>query len=397
VPAAKLAVLSIAVFIMDTALYPIAPAPVPVRRIRVPKLFSRAAAPSPVVDHVPDLHFVESGASMRIVAGFFRKLGASTLRSPVGIRGQKADEIPPLNVIGQAMGFGDERSQRLLRHHHDRRVRRAWTITLVYYVGAVIVLFILPVEASLFWGMGPGGESLPLRAGRFLADVLGRTAVSFVTIAMFIRIAGLLLDRYFAEALCATHALYLLTDLQREDVLARSDRRRDLVDRFDGLARAAQLLALRYTSSDPGTRIRVQRHFREMASYVGERRMWAVTPVDTTLDDLKRDMRELTRIFITGSYGKHGWAPEPAAEPPAPLARWKSFARGTGKAVGLLAPPAGMLYLLAHPQTLGPLGSSVDVIGLIFVAWLLLAVDSVLELGVVSGVVGLAKSIKELR
>jgi hypothetical protein len=372
--------------IMTTLTHPIPPAPTRPSRIPVLKLFSRtsrsAAAPG-----VPDLHFSEAAGFDRFRLMFLRRLGATTLACPVALRGQKPDTIPPLQLIGEALGLGDECSQRLLRHHHEQRLRRQnmgtlvhWTLaTPVLYLGALGYFAVSEQPWRVFW---------PAAAGVYLT--------AFLAGGIITRIRQLLVDRHFAESLSATHAMYLLADLHREDVLARADRRRELVSRFDGLSRAVRLLALRYGSNEPGMRMTVQRHFREISRYITERRMWAVTPVETTLEDLRRDVRELVRIFTMGTYGEFRWAAEPA-DPPPPAGGWKPLLRGIGKTVGLLAPPAAMVYLLQHPQQLQALGSSSEMIGVMLGAWVLLALDSVLQLGVISGLVGLAKSIKELK
>lgn len=220
----------------------------------------------------------------------------------------------------------------------------------------------------------------------------------WLVLAVFMfRLGGLLLDRHYADTLCTTTAVYLLVDLYRQDVLARPDYRRALMNRFDVLARSTQLLMLRYASKHPATQVRLQRHFREMIAYIRERQAWAVTPTVTTLDDLRRDIRALARIYITGRYGEFTWEPRPDIEPDPQLPWWMTFLVKAKRILALGLPLLGMGYLLQHPETLATLGASSELVSLMFIAWLLLALDSVLHLGVVSGLVGLAKGIKELK
>lgn len=373
---------------MSTTIHPIASAPARPARIWLPKLLGGKPPAAPEV-RVEDLHFVEAGTFGRLVLGFLRKLGLRISLCPVAHRGQTSDVSTPLDVIGRAMGFRDDRSQRLLRHHEERWRANVGPVKLILE----FLLITLTVPALDLVPAPPSG-SLALKIGIWTLSLLAQFTLMIALVVIVRRLAAVLLDRHFAESICAIRSLYLLVDLYREDVLARADHRRQLVTRFDELAHATRLLALRYGSSDRAMREKVQRHFREITHYIAERRTWAVTPVATTLDDLKRDMRELTRIFITGSYGEIPW---PAAEAAAgtPVPAWKTAVRRMGRTMALLAPFVALGYLLVSPQAQQAYaGTGVLVI---LVSWAVISADTALELGFVTSVVGLAKSIKELK
>lgn len=378
---------------MTTAIHPIAPVPARVPRIRVPKLFARAAAAPDPPDGGLELHFVEDRALQRAAQWLARKLGGNTLSWPVAVRGQKADAVPSLPAIGLALGFGDERSQRLLHHHHEQRLRRG---TFIFFSHEVLLMSLLVIGTTPGTALWSGGDSLVMSGALFLGRMLGLWAFMFFLSVLVFRLVGLLVDRHFAEALCATNAMYLLAELQREDALARADYRRGLIDRLDSLARATQLLALRYPSRDAATGARLQRHFREMIAYIHARRMWAVTPVSTTLDDLRRDVQALARVYVTGAYGEVAWRPDAGAEDERRPAWWRMALRGTSRMLGVLLPVAGFMYLREHAGA-QPFGVSNEVAGGFLLAWLVYSLDNMLQMGLVSSVVGLAKSIKELK
>lgn len=380
---------------MATTILPIAPPPVRPARIRLSKIFLRSD-PTPVAaTHAAELHFVEMGALHKTLLWLLGKLGAHTLWCPVAIRGQKPDALPALSVIGRTMGFGDDHSQRLLDHHDERRLLRwrASAASLDFLLQPLLLLFLTGPWLTLI-PSASSSRSLAVEIATWILFLLVELVLMAMLAMMFRRLTELLLDRHFAEAICATQTLYLLVELRREDVLARTDRRRDLVARLDELARAARLLGLQYGAGQPATRSRVQRHFREIARYVEERRVWAITPMETTLQDLTRDLRELAHIFITGTYGELGWGPE---EVDHATSGWRSAVRTAGRAVALVAPFAGIAYLLPRPEVIQSLGGTGNVVLLVMIAWALLSVDAVLRLGLVSGVVSLAKSIKELK
>lgn len=387
---------------MMTTVHAIAPAPTPAptraRRIRLPWLFPGAGTLPSGKAGLADLHFVELDAIERMGLWFARKLGATTLVSPVVVRGQAPDAITPLPLLGQAMGFGDEDCQRLLRHHYDLQLRRKQIRSALGFF--LLTLLMLLVYAPLLDQIPP-----PREVGYWTGSLLMGFCVTalafcflyifaFVTSALTVRFTQVLVDRHFVESLCVIQSLYLLLELHRPDVLARAELRRELVARFDGLARAVRLLGLRYGSGEPDTRFRLHRHFRHIARYVDERRVWAVTPMATTLGDLRRDVWELARIFVMGTYGELKWAGESQEEV---AAGWKPALRAAARAGGLLVPLTGLVYLLVNPRAMQALGGMADVIVLVLVAWALLALDALLQIGVVSGVVGLARSIKELK
>jgi hypothetical protein len=378
-----------------------APAPAPSRRlIRLPKLFGRTPpAPPPPPRSFQDVQFVEKKGPAALwiafTSGLLVRFDVITLPWPVCVPGQKPDDPPPLTALGHLVGLSDEASQHLLQYHHGRRLLRARIIDVLLNTGGLLLIFYV-TATDLVSRFGTGGANMALDAALFLADLMLIFVASMMVTVIVMRVAGLMLNRDFAESLCVTAVLYLLVDLHRPDVLARPDHRRVLMDRFNSLVRATQLLALRYPCSDPATSTRLQRHFREMIAYIRARQGWVVTPRGTTLDDLRRDIGSLARIYLTGSYGEFTWDPQAAVERDPPPA-WKSFLRGTWRAVVLVVPLVGMGYLLQHPDTLARWGVEPTPVAFLFMAWLVVTVDAILHLGFVSSVVSLAKNLKELR
>lgn len=382
---------------MTEIIHPIPPAPVRPSRIRLPKIFrGKAPAPEPALQ---DLHFVETGMGRGLRWWLQRQFGLNPALCPVALRGKDPDAVPPLTLVGQAVGFGDEVMQRRLLDHCRQRLRRKRIggSLLDFLVQPLMVFIWMPAfmhlmvsPAGLGYWMGSAVLGIAISILLFLIG----WSMTVVLCGIAARLVLLLVDRRFAEALCVSHALYLLVHLQHQDVLERVDRRRELVIRLDGLARATRLLGLRYGLDDPASRSRLQRHFGEIARYVAERRIWAITPMETTLDDLRRDMRELAGIFITGTYGEFRWTHGAADDEPG---GWKRMVRAAGQTLGLLAPLAAAAYLLLNLEGLQTLGGAGNVVLLVVVAWAMLALDNALQMGLVSGVVGLAKSIKELR
>ena len=73
------------------------------------------------------------------------------------------------------------------------------------------------------------------------------------------------------------------------------------------------------------------------------------------------------------------------------------LASGLPRFFGIVLPLTLMGLYLWRPDLLPFINLSPDVVTLIFLAWLLLSIDALLNLGVVSGLANLAKGLKELK
>lgn len=161
------------------------------------------------------------------------------------------------------------------------------------------------------------------------------------------------------------------------------------------LARNTQLLPHCYRSPDVNTQRKTFRHFKELENFIRERECWAIAPADTTLEDLRKDFKDLALIFITGNYGLFKWQ-DTGAELAPPLPRWKSAPAVTLRVVGAVFPLALMGAYLWKAELFPHVNIDKNILGFIFVSWLLLTIDAGLKLGVVSQLTSIAKGIKDL-
>jgi len=65
--------------------------------------------------------------------------------------------------------------------------------------------------------------------------------------------------------------------------------------------------------------------------------------------------------------------------------------------MGVFIPLGGMGYLLLQPALMNNLGIDPGILSLVFMAWLLLTIDNFFKLGIISGLVSLAREIRDLR
>lgn len=303
-----------------------------------------------------------------------------------------------LEDLYEAIGLYRPPLQGIISFHHSRLMLRNRVRLIVYYLsgGPLLGIFfggwiwldriIRPITAS------HGYINSMLR----IIWVLVIWLFMFVIVRIALRIASAVTNKNFAESICSMIVAYIVIDLSRDDILSDPRKRKVLVTRISDLARVTLLLPSRYASRDESNQEWLKKHFKHMQLYVAERARWAVVPTEFTLSDLRRDFYELATIYVDGSYGRFSWPPqELISERPM---HWKErLFSGIPRFVGIVLPLILMGLLLWKPFYLKPIGVESNIIALILIAWLLLAIDAALKLGVVAGIANLAKEIKNLK
>jgi hypothetical protein len=332
----------------------------------------------------------------------------ATGRSPVVSTEKNKTSNLIIESIWKVSDFADGRIAQTLPYHIARVKLYNLAILVPYFIislAATAVVVVITSRLLIFSrplinaGLRPEGAAYPqyLLTGLYIAVF---NIVMFIYIlvvaSIALRIAFTLANKSFADTLCAVTITYLLIDLYRDDVLADTAKRKELILRMDDLARNTRLLALRYFSKSVANQEWAREHFMQMEQYIRARERWVVAPLTTTLGDLRRDFSYLAPIYFTGNYGEFVWAAAPAREEAAASRRQRLLSAVPRMLAVIL--PLGVLGLLVWQQgRLEPLGINVSIIILILAAWALISIDSALKLGVVSGAINLAKEIRSLK
>jgi hypothetical protein len=318
--------------------------------------------------------------------------------SPVTFKGrEKWSKVASLKILAEAIGFDDPVMLRYFDFHQKRRYE--W-ILLAVPVYLVLIALLSPflVQSWDFLSVMIYQLNLPWKIA--VSVVLLVTIIplfTFVLLGIAFRFTSALTKGRFAETLCVITAVYLVIQLSRDDALARPDRRKALLARMDDLARNTLLLEARYSAGSNVTQNWVESHFKKMESYIRERERWVIAPADTTLGSLRRDFYRLATIYATANYGNFIW-PEEERKPEETKSMQVRLLLGELlDFLGILLPLAIIGFLLWQPTLLEALNIEANALALVFLAWLLLSIDRKLKLGVVDGLVGLAKGIKELK
>lgn len=327
---------------------------------------------------------------------------------------RKNDRRGAIKILGELIGFNTNfYKDRLSLHDELDRSSRIITIVvilLIFYLLDVVnrltnfqlSIFVssiinLPIEklsipnySPMWWYI-----SVPL----FLALILSLTIVSyFVFIGVPIKLISRFRDTIWSETICAKTTIFMLAELSRNDVLINPVKRKFLLSRMERLAIVTKLIPL----TNPYARVRsksVDEHFGKISNFIRERENWIYSPIETTLRDLRNDFFILADVYLSGSYGMFStnlpdYLVAPQKEQSSKSSRYNQVLR----MLGFLFPLVTIGLIILIPDDKLPFDKAVKpTLVLIFISWLLLSIDQHLNLGVVKGLIDLAKGIKDLK
>lgn len=343
------------------------------------------------------------------VGQFFVHPGGHLNNSPlqwIDLDGKKEDITT--SEIGYLLEFREPSVQRLILTHAQRNN------TFVLWTGTVAILlfllFFVPILYSTLLlsqiiksaqSMIFVGDSSLWKFYLFFIVVcavfLLTGIVPIFTIRFSLKAVRIIVNSYFADSLCVKNLLYILVDLTKDDILINPHKRKIFVMRINELAANTALLWLRFEPRKENNREITREHFRNMDAYIRERGRWAITPMATTLYDLQKDFYALASIYIRCAYGEFKWPETPLQPESVKKSRMQRFVALAPKIIGFVLPFIFLGLVIWKNEWLKSKGIGADIITLIFISWLLLVIDATLKLGVVAGIVNLAKEIKNLK
>lgn len=289
--------------------------------------------------------------------------------------------------LGQTIRFDDElANQALMKHQVRLDAYKALSSTLYWLFILLIFIALMYIIVFLQQLFNPNLAS----------DVLSQTIIvvisSFIIPLFALRISVILVERNFVDTLSLISGIYLLITLEKETNLADPEARRRILGRIRVLRRNMALFSL--TSSGKNG-IWVDIHFKQLENFVREREYWLLAPQAQTLDDLRRDFGKFVEMLVMGQYGDFAWDAAQIPQIIAPVER-----KPAEKVIRFLAgglPFVLLLILFLFPAQISAMGFDHNMVTLFLLAWLLLAIDSGLNLGLVERAGGLAKTFKDLR
>ena len=323
-------------------------------------------------------------AAYRFIA---RAMGVEALLSPILAR--KPDAMGQKPAIETVLGMDDPDSRGLLAFHEDRLKTFTQTYAVLYLAGILLLYFPALIAAIL------NAQYLLSHFALFSLVMLLCAVYAFsIMVGVGRLVVVSLAMRSFPDSICVMELLFLLLDLAHCQNPLSPAQKRQLLLRTRMLARATRSLASFY-SLDGENQSWARRHFQLLAGYIQERETWIVAPKDNSLDELQQDFYRLARIYIRGTFGEFKFKKSELKEDPPK----KSLATGALEAarvgVGIVLPILALVLIRLKPVLMAQLFDT-RVLALLCAAWLLVALDLTLKLGIVSSLVEIAKGIKEL-
>jgi hypothetical protein len=324
---------------------------------------------------------------------------------PTRFKGIKQFTFPDLLKLGELAGLSSEEQQKCLKAHSGRLKKFRTFSVLVMLTSYLLIVAIGFVAADVILdrvfhipNILDTLSSLP--TARMIAVILVFSIPwgIYVFLAALIgrKISSTLLDRQFADTLAFTTSLHLFLQLSLDGGLLLSENRNRAIKRTRGLRRS--LILLSYQFSSPGSRAVdwAQRYFKNLEYFAEDLERHMLIPKTETWPKLLENLYSFTRVLLTSRYGEfevEEIAPLPEEKIETPSRR---IAHSLLRILGLFTPLILFLGMVFYPNLFN-FGAYNGIVALVSLAWLLLAIDTSLNLGFVDRVSTLAKAIKELK
>jgi hypothetical protein len=222
-------------------------------------------------------------------------------------------------------------------------------------------------------------------------SILLGTIFIFIVIRLGILVAG----KIYASTLCLLACLYIIFELEQDDILSIDRIKNRLLNRIDFLARYIPLVGLNLSHSDPSVREWTLQYFRTMQKYVRQLERWVIAPKSDTLQVLRKDFYAMAGILLHGNYDEIDWVTETSNIQDKTQTSGQRIGSIIQGFIGIGIPILLLLVVIFYPGII-PEGLGIEKISLIAIAWILIAADVNLRLGVIDRILDVAKAIKEL-
>lgn len=323
------------------------------------------------------------------------------LINPIRRLGSKWNQIPnpTLSELTALVGIDLENEQyaKAINTHQNRMrfyfIVNAVLAAVLYFAIALlaIALIVLMVffvnRGSIVWGNS-----------KFLSWIY--LILFYVIIAISFRLAGrissTILDRYYADSLAYSACLNLFIHLNKENSLMLTRERQHLLIRIRGLRRYLILLSYQYPTSELGPTNWARSQFKQMEMFVREKESQIIAPQVDTQSKMSAELYNLSKILLMAQYGEFRY--ESISEMDEVAITQEIRTKGwLIRFLGLISPLILLAVNYYFRESLQAIGFDNQIVALVGLAWLLLALDANLNLGIVERITSLAKAMRELR
>ena len=318
------------------------------------------------------------------------------LLSPARKKGYKSDKqsIPTLAELGAAMGLNTENKtiKETLKCHQDRFRSYQFLHQLLSFVVYLLIgsLIFLLVVLLAYVIIGDANTNFTIL---FLLPLL---ILFYIAIRISQRIVSAILDPRYADTLSFVSCLYLLANLAKNNPLVNFRDRKQLLSRIRALKKYILLIPNQYSVDEIPTDGWARKQFKRLAQFTEEKENQIIAPLANSQRDLFEEITQLLNILLSGNYGEFKYEAKASSEAAIPKNIFSVVTGGILKFLGTVIPIVLLVVMYFFPEQFKFLGIDNKIVSLVSLAWLLLAIDANLKLGIVDRIIGLAKAMKEL-
>lgn len=316
----------------------------------------------------------------------------------------------PIQYLSFSLDISDQELQKPLRTHSIQSLKWSYvaiaaydTILLLYLsrliLTALNIIAVVACAIYVVWGLLNGVVTIT-EAISFSAFFLLLYFSVVVNFFFFITIPTRLISRWwnqrFIESVCVREIVNILHMLKDDRIFQKFEKKKILANMIRALARFTLSLQQRYNTSFSKDQKWTNEHFTKLAAHISEYERWVIAPQDTTLQDLRNEFLKLLRIYVLGLYGQYEWG---TCESPDKERLGHTISRlftWVAKLIGFILPLSILGYYLWNPSIIPSFQFDNGVVTALFVAWIMLSIDWVFNLGVARDLIGLAKGGKDI-
>jgi hypothetical protein len=218
---------------------------------------------------------------------------------------------------------------------------------------------------------------------------------ALIFLFMIIRLGILISGKKYASTLCLLACIYIVLELQQDDILSINRIKIRLINRVDFLAKYIPLVGMNISHNDPSMREWTLQYFKTMQKYVRQLELWIIAPKSDTLQSLRKDFYTMAGILLYGNYAQMDWAALTSEDQVKQKTSVQRLGSTVQRFIGI-GLPILLLYVVIFYPGIIPAGIGFDKISIVAIAWFLIAIDANLKLGVIDRILEIAKAIKEL-
>ena len=320
------------------------------------------------------------------------------LKSPIRHKDRtySRKRYPSIGELGNVIGIQKDDQTKALKTH-ERRYKAynfiSEFLSLFFYflmaMGIIIVFAYLLVLFGVFTGNPTSVSNKPVQG---LVSIL-ILVVAFLLLQIADRITSIILDKQYADTLSFIAGLNLFVQLAQEGSLHNRETKFVILRRVRGVRSFIKLLSYQHIDKNDETNDWIRAYFAKMERFVEDIERQIVAPTVKTREKLLEVLYPFLNILLNEMYGEFKYQDNTDlinSKPERTLSNGLRFFR-------VLTPIVLLVILFLFKNQLQILDPYIGLVSLILIIFILIAVDSNLNLGIMDRFSNIAKAIKELK